>query len=205
MSEYITFIVLAVVIFIGLSIAFIRVRAYNLKEKLHQQLSNHFGLRGSYINEKKFKLFGHNRDYKLVIESASIPSGGSSSKLGNSIKMSIPMVNPTRKCLRIFKEGSGNPALEGVVPMDKLLEVKHDMGSWLKIHTNDLVFSSMILSENVRISLSGSLKNLNHSLIIYIQDEELACIVPGILTKKSQLEDFYKLVDVLADIKDELN
>ena len=41
-----------------MGIAFYFVRAYNVKEKLHQQLSNHFGLRGSYINEKKFKLFG---------------------------------------------------------------------------------------------------------------------------------------------------
>lgn len=205
MSEYITFIALAAIIVLGLSIATVLIMAYNRKEKLHQQLSNQFGLRGNYVNEKKFKLFGKNRNYKLVIESDNLGGIYDPKKGGNSIKFSIPVTNPTRKCLRILKEDSSNPKLANIVPLDKLLEVKHDMGDWLKIHTNDLVFSSLVLGENARISIVESFKNLNHGAIIYIQDEELACVFPTLLKHKSQLESLYRIAGTLADMKDELN
>ncbi|MEM6803330.1 MAG: hypothetical protein AAF696_18125 [Bacteroidota bacterium] len=115
------------------------------------------------------------------------------------------MTNPLRKCLRILKTNPPNPDLAAIVPLDKLLTVKHDLGDYLDIHTNDLVFSSLILSENARISIHDAMSNIPGAAIMYIQDEELSCIVPSLLTRSDQLGKFHKIVDALADMKDELN
>lgn len=201
-SEYITFIALTVTFILIMAVAFYFVRSAFVKEKLHQALSNHFGLRGNYVNEKNFKLYGKHRNYKLTIEAVKVPI---SSAKANSIKLSVPMVNPTRKCLRISKHDPSHPDLENIVPLDKLLAVKHDMGDWMQINTNDLVFSSLVLGENARISIYESLKDLKTGAIMYIQDEELACVVPGLLKRNSQLEPLYKIVRALIDMKEELN
>ena len=205
MSQIITFVAIAAVIVIGLTIAAIFIRKYHLKEKIHQMLSDNFGMRGSFINEKRFQLRGWADDYKLTIQSIRIPESEAAKEEGNAIKFALPMVNPMRKCLRIVKEDAQHPEISNYIPLDKLLVVKHDMGDWLKINTNDLVFSSLVLSENARISVHDALKNLPHGAIMYIQDEELACIIPSLLKKEAQLEGFYKIVNALKDMKDELN
>lgn len=205
MSQIITFAAIFAVVLVGVIIAFLRIRNYSKKERLHQELSDKYGLRGRFINEKKFELRGKYREYYLSIESFLLPPNGLEDAKGNSLKFSLKMTNPLRKCLRILKTNPPNSDLEAIVPLDKLLTVKHDLGEYLQIHTNDLVFSSLILSENARISIHDAMSNIPGAAIMYIQDEELSCIVPGLLSRSDQLGKFHKIVDALADMKDELN
>ncbi len=127
MSQIITSIAIAAVIVIGLTIAAIYIRKYHLKEKIHQMLSDNFGMRGSFINEKKFQLRGWAGDYKLSIKSIRIPESDVNQEEGNAIKFALPMVNPMRKCLRIVKEDAQHPEIANYIPVDKMLVVKHDL------------------------------------------------------------------------------
>ena len=88
--------------------------------------------------------------------------------------------------------------------LDQPSFVRHDLGEWLQITTNDLLFASLILSDDIKISLYDTFNKIDAGLV-YIEDEELAFIFPELLTDPEQVASIEKMIQLIVDIKDELN
>ena len=133
-------------------IGMIRNRNFDKKEKLHQKLAQALGLSLSYQNQKDFTIYGYYRSYPLRIEGISINSP-ELKKPFHAVKCSISMVNPQLKILRIAKSHPEFELFENLVILDRPVHMPHNLGDWLDISTNDLMFGSILLSDDIKISL----------------------------------------------------
>ena len=187
----------------SVAVGVIRNRRFRLKELLHQKLAKKLGLQVAYLNERDFNLFGTYREYALRIEAFPILLPGE--KQGPmGVKLSLPMTNPNLKSLRIGKDSDLHPELSQYRLIDRPTAFPHEVAPWLKITTNDLMFASLLLADDVKITLYEVFKPLSGALL-YVQDEELAFITPRLLTEPEALQELQSVADLLCDMKDELN
>jgi len=198
------FLILITLLAVGsIAVGVIRNRRFRKKELLHQELAKKLGLQVAYLNERDFNLFGTYREYALRIEAVPIVPIGAT-KGPTALKLSLPMTNPNLKSLRVGKHSSQYPELSEYRLIDRPAAFPHKVADWLEITTNDLMFSSLLLSDDVKISLYEVLKPLPAALL-YVQDEELALITPLLLTEEDRLTEMKQMADLLCDMKDELN
>ncbi len=196
------FLVVASLIAAGsVAVGVVRNRRFRRKERLHQQLAQRLGLKVAYLNERDFDLFGPYRSYSLRIEAFSLPDGKQRLDL---VKVSLPMVNPSLKALRIIRVHEHYPRLSEHRRIDRPVVLDHQIAPWLEITTNDAAFAGLILSEDVKISLYDVFNRLETGLL-YLQDEELTLLSPHLITEPERLEAYQRIADLLADMKDELN
>jgi len=193
------------VIFIGgaFLIGIIRNRNFSRKEKLHKRLASLLGLSLSYQSEDDFVIFGSHRDYRVRLESIGLTDRENQNMIP-ALKWSIPMVNPQLKILRMAKDSDHFPQLKSVAHLDRPVKMAHDLGEFLSITTNDLMFGSILLSDDIKISLF-ELFNPIEAGLLYIDGEELGMISPELLIREELVEWHTKAVALLCDIKDELN
>lgn len=114
------------------------------------------------------------------------------------------MINPQLKVLRIEKADPAFQEMDKLAILDRPVHMPHDIGDWLAISTNDMMFGSILLSDDLKISLFEVLKPAEAALL-YIEGEELAFVSPQLILDENQIEYYQKATDLLADIKDELN
>lgn len=171
-------------------------------EKLHQRLGSEHDLQVAYLNSKAFTIFGSFRNYSIHIEAIALSDLESKSILG--VKCQLPMTNPNRKALRIAHLGSKSAYLNQLAVIDRPVVIKHGFGENIEVLTNDLLFSGIILSDDVKISLYEVLKEVD-SALLYLYDTELVFIWPESLTEDSDLIHWSKVINLLCDMKDELN
>ncbi|MEO1806199.1 MAG: hypothetical protein AAFU33_15390 [Bacteroidota bacterium] len=196
-------IVMSILAIASVTAAIIRNRNFRKKEKLHEGLGETYGLSLAYASERSFTLFGTYQDYSLRIEPVELPNRSRETIL-EALKISIPMVNPQRKLFRAIKPLEELPHLDIIADLDQPSFVRHDLGEWLQITTNDLLFASLILSDDIKISLYDTFNKIDAGLV-YIEDEELAFIFPELLTDPEQIASIEKMIQLIVDIKDELN
>ncbi|MEL6629362.1 MAG: hypothetical protein AAFQ83_14715 [Bacteroidota bacterium] len=196
-------IVMSILAIASVTAAIIRNRNFRKKEKLHEGLGETYGLSLAYASERSFTLFGTYQDYSLRIEPVELPNRSRETIL-EALKISIPMVNPQRKLFRAIKPLEELPHLDIIADLDQPSFVRHDLGEWLQITTNDLLFASLILSDDIKISLYDTFNKIDAGLV-YIEDEELAFIFPELLTDPEQVASIEKMIQLIVDIKDELN
>ena len=202
--DTIWFVVLAIVLAGGsIAIGIIRNRRFQQKEALHSKLAANLGLDLAYASDQDYSLFGKYREYSLRIEPINLAAPGAKTPAWYT-KGSIPMVNPVRKMIRIARRNDSFPELEKLVQVGAISSMQHDLEPWLDIQSNDLMFASIILTENTKISTHKAFRNLNAGLV-YIEDEELSFVMPGLLTDERHLESVVLGMELLCDIKDELN
>jgi len=194
-SSSIAFILLAV-----FAIAIIRHRRFQKRQELHGRLAADMGLKFTFQYPHQYRVYGNYKGYPISVFPIELLRE-SKDKVKYASKISIPMVNPNRKSIRIHPKGS---ELAQLIPIDQALKVKHPAQSWLSIDTNDFLFSSLILSDDIKISLGAFFQSLGKG-IVYIQDDELACILPGLLQAEDQIAHYVSALDLLCEIKDELN
>ena len=185
-------------------IGIIRNRNFSRKEKLHQEFSKKNGLQLAYIHERQFNMYGNYRGYPVLIESFGYSLPENKKKILPTIKFSIPITNPMRKCFKAEKGINVYPQLANLAPLDKGINVKHGMGEEISMTTNDMLFSSRILSEEVRISIFEAFKNQEGG-VLFLQDENLSFATPLLLIQENTMKSWQKMLDLLCDIKDELN
>ena len=75
--------------------------------------------------------------------------------------------------------------------------------------SNDFVwvialFSGLVLTDDIKISIYEVFRDLPGGLL-FIYDEALAFMIPQLLTNESQIGVIKKAVNLLCDMKDELN
>lgn len=189
----------------GLSLgiwAWQRYRQRKKLENLHMGFARERGLKTAYLNPKDMQIYGHYREYPVQITADTLAH--SSTVARNVLKVSLPMINPNRKCLRISVGGIDYPEFDRLVVLDRPIQVQHDLGDWLRMESNDIFFTSLILTDDIKISLYELFKE-REALLLYIQDDELAMISPTLLFTASDQAFLGKQLDILCDIKDELN
>ncbi|MEO0897055.1 MAG: hypothetical protein AAFY71_11695 [Bacteroidota bacterium] len=193
------------IIFIGgaFLIGFIRNRNFDRKEKLHKNLAVRLGLSLSYQSEEDFLIFGTYKDYKVRLETIEIRTRDNQDGIP-ALKWNIPMINPQLKILRIAKDNPSYPQLTSLAYLDRPVNMAHDLGEWLSITTNDLMFGSILLSDDLKISLFEVFNPIEGGLL-YIDGEELAIVRPHLILKEEDMKWYQKGLDLICDIKDELN
>ncbi len=184
-------------------IGMVRRRNFDRKENLHKQLARRLGISLSYLNHKDFTLFGNYRGYNLRLEVVDLSDRDKKEKR-LYLKCAIPMINPQLKVLRIEKADPAFQEMDKLAILDRPVHMPHDIGDWLAISTNDMMFGSILLSDDLKISLFEVLKPAEAALL-YIEGEELAFVSPQLILDENQIEYYQKATDLLADIKDELN
>lgn len=198
------FIIFAIILTLGtIAIAVIRNRRFKAAEDLHASLGKRLTLDIAYASPIDYTIFGNHRGYPVKILPINLAAPGTKEPRWFT-KAVIPMVNPVRKMLRISRRSPQFSELENLVQVARVDSVSHDLESWLDIQTNDLMFASIILSENAKISIHQVFNQLVSGLL-YIEDDELALVIPGLLQSEAETELAYLAAQTLCDLKDELN
>ncbi len=197
MVTYIAFGVIVLVILTAIIVGYRRHRRYNRWEMLHKRFAKRRSLKVNFIHQDNFQFYGSYRDYKVIVKPELIDEVLYSA-------FTIEMINPNRKALRIAKKSESAPTLNSRAVIDHPFNIKHDIGKWLIMETNDLVFSSLVLSDDIRISLHEIFSKYDAALL-FIYDEELCLLVPKTLDREEDITPYEKALELLCDIKDELN
>ena len=155
----------------------------------------------AYLNARSFTIFGSYRGYTIHLEATPISS--SEGKPTYGVKSFIPMVNPNRKALRIRKKDATPHGLDQIAIIDRPVQLANGMGGEMEMLTNDLLFSGLILSDDVKISLYEVFQ-LSQDGLLYLYDNELAFLSPNLINTREQIEAWKRIVDLLCDMKDEL-
>lgn len=190
-----------ILIVVVLYLAINRYRNFLRQEKLFHQIGQRFGLEVAFLSSRVFTVFGSYRSYTVQIESFQIPTEDGKATYG--LKAHIPMINPNRKALRVANPQSTIEGLHRIATIDKAVVVQQGMGNGVKILTNDILFSGIILSDDVKISLYKVFQEVGDGLL-YLYDDELAFIWPTALSHDSQIDTWGRIVDLLCDMKEEL-
>ncbi|MEL7340083.1 MAG: hypothetical protein AAGM67_06320 [Bacteroidota bacterium] len=197
MAITITSSLVVLVILIAILVGYRRHKRYGRWEKLHARFAKRRSLKHNFIHQDNFQFYGSYRDYKVQVKPEKIDERLFS-------RFCIEMINPNRKALRISRSNEAFPSLEKEAIIDHPFPIKHDIGEWLVMQTNDLLFSSLILSDDIRISLHEVFSKYEAALL-YIYDEELVLLIPQTLEYEEDMIKYEKALEILCDIKDELN
>lgn len=193
--------VLVLIIATAFIVGMIRNRNFQYRQELHETVARQTNLKLAYQSPQQYKMYGEYRGYPVKISSIELMKS-SKEDVKFVSKIRIDMINPNRKSILISLPGA---SLTKLVPLDDPVKVKHNAQEWLDIYTNDMMFSSLLLSDDVKISVGAFFQSKEQNGVIYIYDDELACIFPELLLKSDQVNVYKKALDVLCDIKDELN
>ena len=165
MPPILTLILVSLLFSTAIIIGVSRNRRFRRKERLHQELAAELGLKVAYMNERDFDLFGEYRGYPLQIEPLALPEKAKAKNQNFYIRISLPMVNPNLKSLRIVKSGSESGPLDSYRIIDRPLRINPEIAPWLELSTNDAMFSGLIVSDDIKISLFEVLQPLDSGLI----------------------------------------
>ena len=187
----------------SIGVGVFRNRRFKAKELLHLTLAESLGLELAFASPQQYSIFGHYNSYPVRIEGVNLARPGSKEAAWFT-HTSIPMTNPLRKMIRVSKRHSGFEELESLVQVARPDSVSHDLSDELDIQTNDLMFASVILSENVKISLHQLFQQVPAG-VLAIEDDSLFMTFPGLMTNEEQQQISSLAVQTLTDIKDELN
>ncbi|MEM8901694.1 MAG: hypothetical protein AAGC85_26535, partial [Bacteroidota bacterium] len=136
----------------------------------------------------------------LPVQAADPESG----KYWWAVKISLPMINPNLMAIRISRNDVEPSPLLNQIPVYRPQPVSHSIAPWLEVLTNDLMFSHRILSDEIKMDMVVSFKSVPEA-ILYVMDNELACLIPGLLNEKYPAEAYKQFLALLISIKDELN
>lgn len=184
-------------------VGMLRNRKFDRIENLHKSLARQLGLSISYLNQKDFTLFGKYRGYKVRIEGIKLPSEDRTETLP-AIKCSVQMVNPQLKCLRVEKKAESFSYFNKLAFIPRPFNMNHNIGDWLSITTNDMMFASILLSDDLKISLFETFNPVENA-ILYIEGEEMVFLGLDLMEEQDRVNYYAGVLDLLADIKDDLN
>lgn len=202
--DTIWFVIIAIILTAGsITIGVIRNRRFKAAEDFHAQLAARLSLDTAYASPSSYSIFGTHRDYPTKILPVNLALPGSKGPKWFT-KVTIPVINPIRKMVRISRRSDQFGELENLVQVARIDSVSHDLEPWLDIQTNDLMFSSILLSENVKISIHQIFSQLVSGLL-YIEDDELSLLIPGLMNTQKEIDVVFLGAQTLCDVKDELN
>lgn len=170
---------------------------------MHEELSKVLGIELAYASPEQYSMYGSYRSYPIKIAPRNLARPGTKEAAWYT-QASIPMINPLRKMIRISKRSTHFREMESLVQVARPDSVHHDLPSWLDIQTNDLMFASVILSQNVKISIHQLFQEVEAG-VLAIEDNSLMIIFPGLIQTAQRHRIWELATNTLCDIKDELN
>ncbi|MDX2286543.1 MAG: hypothetical protein NW241_20420 [Bacteroidia bacterium] len=184
----------------------IRNRRFKRRQDQHQQLASRLGMQLAYMNEQQATWYGNYRSYPLRIETVLIPVPGPRGRALHrpALRFALPMHNPSLNALRIARRHPDAPWLDSIAQPDRPMTFAHGIAPWLDIQSNNMLFASLVLSEDLKISLYDVFSRLEAGLM-FIYDDEMVFLYPGLLPDSSDLSLMLKIADLLCDTKDQLN
>ncbi|MEM6631754.1 MAG: hypothetical protein AAF694_18915 [Bacteroidota bacterium] len=186
-----------IVIAIGVS----RNRSFKKKHDLFQKFAEENSLGLAFHNPFNFRFYGNDPKNTVRIEPYRGLVSGSNSVKGTIFTLSL--INPELKTLKIFKLHEEYPWLSNLLPIDNAIQIKNNLGEKVQIQTNDMLFSSFLLSQDIIIDL-GVLFNRIDAGVIYIYGDELGCIIPYFVYEEGMYNTWGKVLDLLLNLKAEL-
>ncbi|WNJ18107.1 hypothetical protein [Pontibacter sp. G13] len=196
-------IVLVILGLVAFVFVLIKNRQFAALHDLHETFAQRHSLKMAYADEHDFKIYGEISHYQMLIQPMLLLDPEQQDHTFG-ISFTIPMHNPNRKALRIFRTNSDHIHFKRVAVIDHALRVNHGIGDWLEIQTNDLLFSSIILSNDVKISLYEVFNQFD-AAVLYIQDAEMTFVTPKMLKVEADMEIFDRVIALMVEMKDELN
>lgn len=185
----------------SLGIGIWRHRLFRYKERLHHQLAADLGLQVVYTREDSFRIFGHIKGYHLSVYPV-VLRDAKGKPTQPAIQLSIPMTNPQRKGWRVLKSHPDYPAYAQLGQPNRPMRVAQELPG-LEISSNDLLFSSVVLSDDLKINIHNLFKQLP-AAVLFIEDETLACYLPGHAVRPEVCQWVKEAAAILVDIKEEL-
>ncbi|MCB0837499.1 MAG: hypothetical protein KDD63_02855, partial [Bacteroidetes bacterium] len=198
MSGSLIFLFIAITLVGGLIYGVRQYRRFRFIENMHRNLAEKTGLHPAYLNERSFNIFGSYRGYPLKITPFMIV------KQSLAVRFTIPMINPNLKWFSASKNLEAIPGFDQVTFHDKASDISQDIDPQIKIRSNDMIFSSLILSDNVKISIFEAFKDIPSGLLV-IEDKEMYFILPGKIDNDVKISQSEKIINLMCDMKDELN
>ena len=197
------FIIVAVLIAAGsIAIGVYRNRRFRAMELRHSGLAESLGLEIAFADPRQYAIFGNLRGYPIRIEPVNLAEPGSKTPAWHT-KIHLQVQNPLRKMIRIARRSPGTPLLDRIVPLNRLDSLAHDLDPWMNLQTNDMMFASILLSDEVKISIHLAFRDCE-AAVLYIEDDELAWVMPGLLADEAASRQLTLAADLLCDMKDEL-
>ncbi len=189
---------------LSIGIGVYRNRAFRKKEDQFGKLANSLGLKLAFTQPQQFTFYGDYRNYPVRIEPLALEQADRKKGKLWSTKITLPMINPNLKILRVSKASALYSAFNDYMPYRDLQKISHQIAPWIDIHTNDPLFSHIVLSDDIKMDLVVNLKSVD-SGIIYIMGDELGAILPFLIREDADSPKVANILDVLCNIKDELN
>ncbi len=193
-------------ILIGMTLLVIGIgvtRNYNFKKKhdVFLRFAEDMSLGLSFHNPFNFTFFGKDPKNSIRIE----PYRGlvNSQNSVKGVNFSLSIINPELKALKIVKPHDNYTWLTSIMPIDQALKIGHNLGEKVMMHTNDMLFSSYVLSQDIIIDL-GVLFNRVEAGVVYIYGDKLGCIIPHFVFEDQMYDTWGKIVKLLFDLKTEL-
>jgi len=194
--------VIIILLAIGtIAIGVIRNRRFKRKQDAYHTFADKNGLRVAFRNPHNFTIFGEYRGLSIRVEPHRGLIANPSSRKG--VIFNLPLVNPNIKAIRIVKIGDKHPWINDLYPIDNPIFANKNLGDKVVIQSNDMLFSSFLLSDDVIIDL-GILFNRIEAGIIFIYQDELGCVMPHFLFEPDMQATWQLVLDLLCDIKEEL-
>ena len=162
--------------------------------KPFEQVATSLGLDLTYSHPQDFMLSGWYRSYPLTL--ITLPIATQASPTLPCYKASVPMTNPQGK---IFVVEKGSLRYDRELAAAPLIPLKETFSPGLTGRSNDLLFSSVLLTEQVKATIERFFAGVYMGQL-FIAGDELTVIVAN--EKRADLLPL--CMDLLADIKDSL-
>ena len=201
LGTYGTIAILLGMALIVIAIGVIRNRSFKKKHDIFEKFAAEKGLGLAFHNPFNFRFYGNDPKNSIRIEPYRGLVSGNNSVKGTIFTLSL--INPELKTLKIFKLHDDYPWLSNLLPIDNAIKIKYNLGENVHIQTNDMLFSSFILSQDIIIDL-GVLFNRIDAGVMYIYGDELGCIIPYFVYEEDMYNTWSKALDLLLNVKAEL-
>lgn len=194
--------IIVVILALGaIATGILRNKRFRKKQNIYHQFTSKNHLKLAFRNPKNFTIYGEYRGFSIRVEpNRELKQNGNSS---DGVIFQLPLVNPNLKAIRIVKKNNKYPWIQGLFPIDQVVAVKNTLGDEVIIQTNDMLFSSFLLSEDLLIDMGVLFTKLDAG-IIFIHNDVLGCIIPHYIYENNMEEVWQRVMDILCDIKEEL-
>ncbi len=179
----------------GLIWGLLAIRSFQQKRKPFEFLAEKLGLELSYNSATEFMLRGRYRGYPVTALAVQEETKDGSQAI--LYKVSIPMINPQEKMLLVY---TGKDRYSTRIDESRKIPLQETFAPPIQAFTNDLLFSSFVLTESIRMKIEKVCSNLSDAGL-FISEDELTFLANA----QEDANSIQTLLDLLADIKDSLN
>ena len=155
----------------------------------------------SYSRRDDFLMYGKYKAFDLQIYPWQPPGFKPSRPY---LFFSVRMHNPMLKAVQVIKANPAFPEFHSTYFEKLPINYKHDFGPSIEIYTNDIMFSSILFSEDVKIDLGLAFQKLE-AAAWFISGDTMGFIKPQDWDHSKITLYWDEILDLLTSVKEELS